>query len=60
MKDKDQREAQLDTIDPAKLETAAGGINLGSIIDAVKPYLPPVGPTIPLGPFVPPKPDRSA
>jgi hypothetical protein len=48
---------KLETIDSAKLQTATGGINWGSIINTIKPYLPPNGPTIPLGPFTPPKPD---
>lgn len=51
---------QLDTIDLSNLSTVNGGINWGSVINAVKPLLPPTGPTIPLGPFVPPKPDRTA
>jgi hypothetical protein len=44
------------TIDPRELAQITGGIDWSSIGRAIKPYLPPHGPTIPLGPFYPPKP----
>ena len=50
---------QLETIDLARLQTATGGINWGSIINSVKPFLQGPGPTVPLGPYTPPKPDRT-
>jgi bacteriocin-like protein len=44
------------TLDARELAQITGGIDWGSVWRGIKPYLPPNGPTIPLGPFIPPKP----
>lgn len=46
----------MKTLDRQQLAAVTGGVDWGSIWRTIKPYLPPTGPTIPLGPFVPPKP----
>ena len=44
----------MKTLDAKQLAAVSGGIDWSSIWRGIKPYLP--QPTIPLGPFVPPKP----
>jgi hypothetical protein len=48
----------FESITNDQLTSITGGAAMpwGSIINSIKPYLPPHGPTIPLGPFYPPKP----
>ena len=42
-------------IELEQLSSVTGGVAWGSMIDSIRKYIP--SPTIPLGPFYPPRPD---
>jgi hypothetical protein len=51
------KKTDLPTVSLDQLAAVSGGISWGSIWNSIRPQLPPNGPTIPLGPYYPPKND---